>query len=57
LSVPAGLGEDGLPVGLQIVGRRYADEAVLSMGGAVEETLRTTGLAPGRPAGWDWGGL
>ena len=57
LSVPAGLGEDGLPVGLQIVGRRYADEAVLSMGGAVEETLRTTGLAPGRPAGWNWSGL
>ncbi len=57
LSVPAGLGEDGLPDGLQIVGRRYADEAVLSMGGAIEETLRTAGLAPGRAAGWDWGGL
>jgi amidase/aspartyl-tRNA(Asn)/glutamyl-tRNA(Gln) amidotransferase subunit A len=57
LSVPAGLGEDGLPVGLQIVGRRYADEAVLSMGGAIEETLRTAGLAPGRPAGWNWSGL
>lgn len=54
LSVPAGLAGDGLPVGLQIVGRRYADEAVLSMGGAIEGVLRTAGLAVGRPGGWSW---
>jgi amidase/aspartyl-tRNA(Asn)/glutamyl-tRNA(Gln) amidotransferase subunit A len=57
LSVPAGLGEDGLPVGMQIVGRRYADVAVLSMGGALVETLRRAGLARGGAGGWDWGGL
>ena len=30
-SVPAGLVSDGLPVGLQIVGRRHADEVVLRL--------------------------
>lgn len=40
LSLPAGLAEDGLPVGLQIVGHRYADEAVLSIGAAIEAVLR-----------------
>ena len=57
LSLPAGLGEGGLPVGLQVVGRRYADEAVLSMGGAMEDALYAAGLAPGRPEGWRWRAL
>ena len=30
-SVPAGLASDGLPVGLQIVGRRHADGVVLRL--------------------------
>ncbi|MDX3974230.1 amidase [Shinella sp.] len=50
LSVPIGLVGNGLPVGLQIIGRRYADEHVLSIGGAIEGTLR----AIGRPEGWCW---
>ncbi|HEV7247008.1 MAG TPA: amidase [Shinella sp.] len=50
LSVPIGLAGNGLPVGLQIIGRRYADEDVLSIGGAIEGTLR----AIGRPEGWCW---
>jgi amidase/aspartyl-tRNA(Asn)/glutamyl-tRNA(Gln) amidotransferase subunit A len=54
LSVPAGLSDDGLPIGLQIVGRRYADEAVLSLGGAIESTLLAAGLAVGRPPDWIW---
>lgn len=38
ISVPAGFAE-GLPVGLQIVGRRHADEAVLGFAGALEAAL------------------
>jgi amidase/aspartyl-tRNA(Asn)/glutamyl-tRNA(Gln) amidotransferase subunit A len=38
ISVPAGLAV-GLPVGLQIVGRRHADEDVLAFAGAVEAAL------------------
>lgn len=49
LSVPVGLANDGLPVGLQMVGRRYADEDVLSLGGAIE---RVAGFGScGRPGG------
>jgi Asp-tRNA(Asn)/Glu-tRNA(Gln) amidotransferase A subunit family amidase len=36
--VPVGLSK-GLPVGLQIVGRRYADEEVLAMAGALEAAV------------------
>ena len=35
-SIPAGLSEDGLPVGMQIIGRRYADEDVLAASAAFE---------------------
>lgn len=38
ISVPAGLA-DGLPVGVQIVGRRHADEDVLAFAGALEAAL------------------
>lgn len=46
LSLPAGLATNGLPVGLQIVGRRFADEHVLSMAAALEARLK----APRPPA-------
>lgn len=36
LSLPAGIASNGLPVGLQIIGRRFADEQVLSFGAAIE---------------------
>lgn len=39
LSLPAGLAADGLPVGLQIVGRRFADEQVLAVAAALEAVL------------------
>lgn len=35
-SVPAGVTDDGLPVGLQIVGRRHADRTVLAASAAFE---------------------
>jgi Asp-tRNA(Asn)/Glu-tRNA(Gln) amidotransferase A subunit family amidase len=35
-SVPAGFTDDGLPVGLQIVGPRFGDETVLAAAGAYE---------------------
>jgi Asp-tRNA(Asn)/Glu-tRNA(Gln) amidotransferase A subunit family amidase len=36
LSVPAGFTRDNLPVGLQIVGRRWRDDTVLTIGKALE---------------------
>jgi Asp-tRNA(Asn)/Glu-tRNA(Gln) amidotransferase A subunit family amidase len=44
LSLPAGLTPGGLPVGLQIVGRRHADEGVLALAGAIETALLDSGL-------------
>jgi aspartyl-tRNA(Asn)/glutamyl-tRNA(Gln) amidotransferase subunit A len=38
-SIPCGAGRDGLPVGLQIVGPRCADERVLSAAAAIESAL------------------
>jgi len=37
-SVPAGFTAEGLPVGLQIVGRRHADATVLRLAAALEQT-------------------
>ncbi len=37
LSVPSGLGRDGLPTGFQIVGRRHADSDVLRIGALLEQ--------------------
>ncbi|GMA33169.1 hypothetical protein GCM10025875_31610 [Litorihabitans aurantiacus] len=36
LSVPAGLDDDGLPLGAQIIGRQHADDVVLQLGRDVE---------------------
>jgi amidase len=37
--VPGGLAEDGLPVGVQLVGRRWGDERLLSIASAVSDSL------------------
>lgn len=39
LSVPAGMTEDGRPVGLQIIGPRHSDDLVLAVGRAIEAVL------------------
>ncbi|HET7466425.1 MAG TPA: amidase family protein [Candidatus Dormibacteraeota bacterium] len=36
-SIPAGLSRDGLPVGLQVAGRRFADETLLAASAAFEQ--------------------
>ncbi|MFC4896011.1 amidase family protein [Streptosporangium amethystogenes subsp. fukuiense] len=45
-SVPCGFTSDGLPVGVQIVGRPFADMAVLRLAHAFE---RATGHGARRP--------
>jgi len=54
-SVPIGLGDDGLPVGLQIMGPRWADARVLEAAAAVERLLPPqrppTGAAASRRPG------
>jgi Amidase len=54
-SIPAGLAEGRLPVGMQLIGRRYADADVLAASAAFER-LRpwqdTYQLCAGRPPQW-----
>ncbi|RMF83641.1 MAG: amidase, partial [Nitrospinota bacterium] len=46
ISVPAGWTEEGLPVGLQIVGRRYAETLVLKAAAAFEAAVPWTERYP-----------
>ncbi len=48
MSVPAGFSEDGLPMGLQIIGKAFDEETVLKVGGVIEEAA---GFMP-PPANW-----
>jgi Asp-tRNA(Asn)/Glu-tRNA(Gln) amidotransferase A subunit family amidase len=41
--VPAGLDANGMPVGLQIVGRQFGEEQVLALASGVQQ-LRPVGL-------------
>ncbi len=41
LSVPCGTTEDGLPVGLQILGPAFCEEQILRVGNAVEKSLKS----------------
>lgn len=46
LSVPCGFSSDGLPIGLQIIGRRFEDERVLQAGYAYQQAVDLTGIRP-----------
>lgn len=46
-SLPAGRQSDGLPVGLQVMGRRHADEVVLRLAAAFEQAAPWPRWAPG----------
>ncbi|HEY7429309.1 MAG TPA: amidase [Streptosporangiaceae bacterium] len=49
ISVPAGFTPDGLPVGLQLVGRRRADWHLLAVAAAFEQATGYAQTAPGLP--------
>jgi aspartyl-tRNA(Asn)/glutamyl-tRNA(Gln) amidotransferase subunit A len=42
LSVPAGLSAEGLPLGLQVIGRAFDEETMLRVGGVIEAAARFT---------------
>jgi aspartyl-tRNA(Asn)/glutamyl-tRNA(Gln) amidotransferase subunit A len=46
ISVPAGLSDDGLPIGLQIIARRHHDEVPLRLARILEQTRPWPRLAP-----------
>ena len=46
LSVPAGLGADGLPLGLQLIGRPFDEETLLRVAGVIESAAGITALPP-----------
>ncbi|MFC7538137.1 amidase family protein [Siccirubricoccus deserti] len=46
ISLPCGLTREGLPVGLQLVGRPHGDAALLGMAGLLEQALGFAGRVP-----------
>jgi aspartyl-tRNA(Asn)/glutamyl-tRNA(Gln) amidotransferase subunit A len=49
MSVPAGFSKDGLPLGLQIIGKPFDEETVLRAGQVIEDAA---GIAPAPEAWW-----
>jgi aspartyl-tRNA(Asn)/glutamyl-tRNA(Gln) amidotransferase subunit A len=47
ISVPAGLDKDGLPLGLQLIGRAFDEETMLRAAAALEKAAGFTARAPG----------
>ncbi|MGD8999900.1 MAG: amidase family protein, partial [Granulosicoccaceae bacterium] len=46
LSVPCGFASNGLPIGLQIIGKRFADKLVLQAGQAYQKAAPLTERRP-----------
>ena len=44
MSVPAGLDADGLPLGLQIIGKAWDEQTVLNVGQAIEEAAQFSAM-------------
>ena len=47
ISVPAGLDKDGLPLGLQLIGRAFDEETMLKAAAALEKAAGLKGRAAG----------
>ena len=50
LSVPAGLDANGLPLGLQIIGKAWGEEAVFKVGAAIEKAANFTAMPQALPS-------
>jgi len=50
LGLPAGFSEDGLPVGMDLLGRTFGESDLLSLGFAIEQTLKLRRPAFSTPA-------
>jgi aspartyl-tRNA(Asn)/glutamyl-tRNA(Gln) amidotransferase subunit A len=46
LSLPAGFGHNGLPLGIQLIGRPFAEETLFRTGAAHEQATQWTARAP-----------
>jgi aspartyl-tRNA(Asn)/glutamyl-tRNA(Gln) amidotransferase subunit A len=51
ISIPCGLSRERLPIGLQIVGRRFDEETILRLAAALEADLRFRAARPRLPVG------
>ncbi len=47
ISVPGGLSADGLPLGLQVIGRAFDEETVFAVGRAIEKAANFTAMPEG----------
>jgi Asp-tRNA(Asn)/Glu-tRNA(Gln) amidotransferase A subunit family amidase len=50
LAVPAGFDDDGLPIGVQIVGPRWSETRLIEIARALEESEVLPGFVAPRPA-------